>query len=29
VRVVPGEILDAYGRLEELVEGLLAAVPAG
>ena len=29
VRVVPGEILGAFGRLERLVEGLLAAVPAG
>jgi len=29
VRVVPGEILSAYERLERLVEGLLAAVPAG
>jgi hypothetical protein len=29
VRVVPGEILSAYGRLEALVEGLLAAVPTG
>ncbi len=29
VRVVPGEILSAYDRLERLVEGLLVAIPEG